>query len=134
MRCLKIRQFRSFLYKISGTVDRYVSLLAQGEFVIFKFSMIILAALLGSEVAFGYTKDCYMTNSCAGNPNNSVSTESGFSSANMNNIDTVFAQLASGTTTTAVSSDTGFNPYADNIHMNSKQTVSPDELEDTVEH
>jgi hypothetical protein len=123
------RRFWNFLYKNQLSDDSYVRLFEQGESVLKKVT--IIAILTFSAYAQATTGDCYLTNSCVGNPAQSSSPENGFSEQNNANLE-ILAQVAMALATPADTS-TGFNPLGDSLTTNSKPAVLVDDPDDSIE-
>jgi hypothetical protein len=124
-----VRRIGNFLYKNQLSVDSYVKLIGQGESVLKKVTFI--AILTFGAWAQAATGDCYMTNSCTGNPSQYASPETGFSAQNNANLE-ILAQVAMALGTPADTS-TGFTPLGESLTVNSKPAVVEDDPNDNIE-
>ena len=128
-----VRRITKFLYKNQLSVDSYDRLFLQGESVLKKvtFIAIFIVGSLTAAFAQATTGDCYLTNTCAGNPNQNAAPESGFSAQNNNTLE-ILTQVAMALATPPDTSTT-FNPLGDSLTVNSKPAVLLDDPDDNIE-
>ena len=128
-----LRRIANFLHKNQGYVDRYDTMKLQGESVFRKLT--IVALFLVGVQAHATTGDCYLTNSCSGNPNQQTPSESAFSAQNLSNIVSVFAQVAAAEVAPAAPETSGFNPLSSTLTENTQpiQQIPVDPYDDTAQ-
>jgi len=123
-----------FFIRIRDLTIPMIDLSLKGNPTVLKslvFTTILIFSVLASAKV--NLNDCYLADNCIGNPNKPVASESAFNSANSNNIEGPFTQVAAHDTSSSPSSEASFSATSDDINKSSKAAISQEEQDDDVE-